>query len=303
MIEPPPTPSRALVLGLADADGHLDAGALYAVAEAAGFTTTTIRLALRRLVEGGLAESEGRGRKATLQLTPAGLAERLPDLVWVAAAHRADAGLDPWDGCWHLVSFEVPESARSARDALRNRIIELLGAPLGGALYVSPHRWEPWIDAVAVAHAVVDRVSTVTATQLRHRGSADPAVVARSLWSIDELAAGYQAFVDRWVQLPMTIDRATAVRLAFEASGEIEQLLRRDPVLPQELLPPGFAGPAARALYLDTMRALAAEPLVADANIYTTYRDAIDHALAQSTDQFWTEAYARTATTPSAQEA
>ncbi len=139
----------------------------------------------------------------------------------------------------------------------------------------------------------------ITANQLRHRGSDDPTVVARSLWPIDDLAAEYQAFVDRWSRLPATIDQATAVRLAFEASGEIEHLLRRDPILPPEMLPPGFAGPAARTLYLDTMGVLAAEPLVTEANIYTTYRDAIDRALAQTTDQFWTEAYARTATTTS----
>jgi phenylacetic acid degradation operon negative regulatory protein len=288
------TPSRALILGLADADGRLEAEPLYAVAEAAGLTNTTIRLALRRLVEADLVESEGRGRKATLQLTPAGLAERLPDLIWVAAAHRADAGLDSWDGYWHLVSFEIPESDRPARDALRNRIVELLGAPLGGALYVSPHPWEPWIDAVANANAVTDRVTTITATQLQHRGSADLAAVAQSLWPVEDLAADYEAFVDRWTQLPSMIDRDTAIRLAFEASGEIELLLRRDPLLPTQMLPAGFAGPAARALYLDTMGALATEPLVAEANIYTAYRTAIDRAVGQTADEFWTEAYANT---------
>ncbi len=197
------------------------------------------------------------------------------------------------------MSFEVPESDRPARDALRNRIVELLGAPIGGALYVSPHPWEPWIDAVADTHAVADRVTTIIATRLRHRGSADPVTVARSLWPIDDLAIGYRAFLDRWTELPTTIDRATAVRLAFEASGEIEYLLRRDPILPAEMLPSGFAGPGARALYLDTMNVLASDALVAEANIYTTYRTAIDHALTQTADQFWTEAYARTATTTS----
>ena len=297
MVDPPSTPSRALILGLADAQGRLDAEPLYAVAEAAGFTTTTIRLALRRLVDAGLAESEGRGRKATLQLTPAGLAERLPDLLWVAAAHRADAGLDKWDGHWHLVSFEIPEHDRPARDAIRTRIVQLLGAPLGGALYVSPHAWEPWIEAVAAANGATERITTVVATELRHRGSADPSTVARSLWPVEALAADYEAFVDRWDRLPTPIDRVTAVRLAFEVSAEIEKLLRRDPLLPPEMLPSGFAGPAARNRYLEVMTALAAEPLVAEANIYNAYRTAIDRALGQPSDEFWAEAYANTGAT------
>lgn len=290
----PSTPSRALILGLADAEGRLSAEPLYAVADAAGITSTTIRLALRRLVEAGLAETEGRGRRAVLQLTAAGLAERRTDLVWVAAAHRADAGLDRWDGCWHLVSFEIPEADRSTRDALRNRIVELLGAPIGGSLYVSPHRWEPWIAAVAAGYGVADRVTTMAAARLHHRGATDPAAVAATLWPVDALIADYAAFLDRWGSSPTPTDAAEAVRVAFEASGEIERLLRRDPLLPAELLPADFGGPAARVRYLDLMADLAAEPLVAEAEIYQAYRRAIDRALAQSADEFWTEAYAHT---------
>lgn len=294
MSEGPRTPSRAFILGLADTGGGLDAEPLYAAAEAAGFTTTTIRLAVRRLLEAGLVESEGRGRKATLQLTAAGLAERLPDLFWVAAAHRSDAGLDGWDALWHLVSFEIPERQRAARDALRNRIVELQGAPLGGALYVSPHPWEPWIAAVASEHEVTDHVTTIEATQLVHHGSADIATVARSLWPLDALAADYESFVHRWRDLPADVGRDAAVRIAFQISSQIEYLLRRDPLLPPKMLSPAFAGPVARARYIDVMDTLAAEPLVAEANIYRSYRATIDRALRQSADEFWTDAYANT---------
>ncbi|MGI9613070.1 MAG: PaaX family transcriptional regulator C-terminal domain-containing protein [Acidimicrobiales bacterium] len=292
------TPSRAFILGLADTDGHLDAGPLYAVAEAAGFTTTTIRLALKRLIEAGFVDRRGRGRKASLQLTPAGLSERLEDLAWVAFAHRADAGLDVWDGRWNLVSFEIPEDKRPARDALRNRITELLGAPVGGALYVSPHPWKPWIDAIATANNVADRVTTITATQLHHRGLTEPAAVARSLWPIDELAADYKAFVARWEQQPAAPDQVTTVRLAFQASTEIEALLRRDPLLPDKILPDDFAGQSARKLYLEVMANLAEEPLVAAANIYTAYRSAIDRALSQTAEEFWSVAFADTRAKP-----
>lgn len=285
------TPSRAFILGLADTQGRLEADPLYAVAEAAGFTATTIRLAVKRLIDADLVERRGRGRKATLQLTAAGLADRSEDLVWVAFAHRADAGLDIWDGQWHLVSFEIPEHHRQARDALRNRITELMGAPIGGALYVSPHPWQPWINAVASAHDVTDRITTMTATHIHHRGLTDPPAVARSLWPVAELATDYEAFVQRWAQLPAVPDQVTAVKLAFEASREIEALLRRDPLLPDKILPNGYAGPTARKLYLEVMATLAEEPLVAAANIYTSHRSAIDRALSQTAEDFWTAAF------------
>ncbi|MEO1058968.1 MAG: transcriptional regulator, partial [Actinomycetota bacterium] len=119
------TPTRAFVLGLADDDGLLDAGALYDAADAAGFTATTMRLALMRLRDAGALTVDGRGRNASIRLTERGRADRSPDLAWVAAAYRLDAGLDPWDHMWHLVSFEIPETQRAARDAVRARIVDL----------------------------------------------------------------------------------------------------------------------------------------------------------------------------------
>ena len=146
-----PTPTRAFVLGIADGDGRIDAAALYGAAEAVGFTDTRIRLTLRRLVEAGSVTVTGRGRAATIELSEAGLAERMTDLTWVAAAHRLDAGLDTWDGVWHLAAFEIPERERAARDAVRGALVDLLCAPLSGGLYLSPWPIEPWVAPVAAA--------------------------------------------------------------------------------------------------------------------------------------------------------
>lgn len=282
-------PTRAFVLGLADRAGRIDAAALYDAAGAVGFTDTKLRLTLRRLAEAGLIESEGRGRAAQWTLTDAGLAERSGDLSWVAMAHRLDHGLDRWDGTWHLTAFEVPERQRAARDTLRSLLVDLFAAPLGGGLYVSPWPLRMWIGDTIAELGIADRVTHLTTDHLDVGGLAAPAPIAARLWPVDDLAEAYDAFVATWepVVADPPADEAAAVRAAFGASAEIEAVLRRDPVLPIELLPDGFAGPAARALYRELLGALRGHQVLADANIFGAYEAAIADALAASAEDFW----------------
>ncbi len=283
------TPTRIFIHGLADDDGRLDTEFLYAAAEAAGFTRTKLRLALRRMADDGLLTSEGRGRKAATRLTPAGLADRSPDLAWVGAAYRADAGLDAWDGNWHLASFEIPERRRAARDAVRRQIVELFGGQLSGGLYLSPLRWEPWIATVARANDVVDRITLLETTTLAHAGASEPSDIAALVWPIDRVDRGYRTFVSTWQARLGSIphDPADAVRLAFEAASEFEAAFRADPMLPEPLTPLDFAGPPARRLFLELLDTVQARTELTNANLFSTYRNTVDRALRATQDEFW----------------
>ncbi|MGI9644424.1 MAG: PaaX family transcriptional regulator C-terminal domain-containing protein [Ilumatobacteraceae bacterium] len=292
------TPTRTFIFGLADDAGRLAAGPLYDAAEAAGFTDTKLRLALRRMSEAGLVIVEGRGRKAAIHLTPAGLAARSPDLVWIGAAHRSDAGLDRWDGRWHLAAFEIPEHRRAARDALRDQIVELFGAHLAGGVYVTAFPWEAWLAAVTDVHGIRDRLTMTSTERLDVGGRSDPLEIAAALWPVADLDAEYRAFVVRWGTLPAAVpdDPAVAVRAAFEMSTEFDQVVRRDPILPDELLPREFAGPTARALYREAMQALSSHEILARANLVGSYESAIEAALTENADDFWSLAFAATST-------
>lgn len=65
MTEPAP-PTRSFVLGMAGDSGELDASALYDAADALGFTSTRIRLTLRRFVDASSITVEGCGRAAVV---------------------------------------------------------------------------------------------------------------------------------------------------------------------------------------------------------------------------------------------
>ena len=295
-VNEPAPPTRSFVLGMAGDSGELDASALYDAADALGFTSTRIRLTLRRLVDAGSITVEGRGRAAVVRLTAAGLTERSTDLTWVAAAHRLDAGLDAWDDAWHLAAFEIPERSRAARDAVRGALVDLLCAPLSGGLYLSPWPIEPWIGPIAETHGIADRMSYVESSSISVGGHRDPAGIAAAAWPVERMADGYAAFVERWrpVADRPPSEPADAVRAAFTASAEIEDLLRIDPVLPDVALPAGFAGPEARRVYRALLGVLGGHELVARANVFGAYEAAIERALGQRAETFWAEAIGRT---------
>ncbi len=288
--------ARSFVYGLADGAGHVDTEVLYATAEVIGFSSTKLRLALKRMVEAGLISSNGRGRKAEIELTASGLADRSPDLAWTAVAYRADAGLDIWDGVWHLAGFEIPESQRSARNAVRQQLVDLLGGQLSGGLYVSPLSWEPWLIAVAHQQGVSDRITLATTTDLSHAGRTAPREVAATIWPVEEMHHGYRQFMTRWEPRlgDLPDDGLQAARMAFEVATDFERTIRRDPLLPEPLVRPDFAGPTARALFIDLIAALGRRSPQPDAALFSAHIQAVDRALEQDQTDFWASVYAET---------
>ncbi len=109
------------------------------------------------------------------------------------------------------------------------------------------------------------------------------------MWSVDEVNQGYVDFLTLWTsQLhDLPTDPLAAVRLAFEAADHFESVFRRDPLLPDTLVPTDFTGPAARRLFLDLLNGLEAHPELAHANLFHTYRNTVANALAQNQDDFW----------------
>ncbi|MGI9607049.1 MAG: PaaX family transcriptional regulator C-terminal domain-containing protein [Acidimicrobiales bacterium] len=281
-------PSRAFVLGLANEEGALDANVLYKLAAAVGLTDTTIRLTLRRLVQSELAESSGRGRSAQIQLTAAGLAERAPDVGWTVLAYRLDQGLYDWDQRWHLVSFEIPEAQRTARDALRNQLHNLLGASHNG-LYVSTHEWEPWVSAIAAHHGIERHVTMISTDHIDIGGETDPSEIASQLWPLNELNKQAKEFIDRWSNAAVDppADLRDAARAAYLASTEFEALLRQDPLIPRQLEPNTWNPPAARQLYRTLIDQLSnTHDEIRQANVFAAFSGALDRTATMSQTAF-----------------
>ncbi|MFB6892891.1 PaaX family transcriptional regulator C-terminal domain-containing protein [Kitasatospora sp. NPDC056327] len=261
-------PTRTLVEGMVRTDGTVDAGELYAVAGELGMTDQQVRLCIKRMAAEGLLVQEGRGRRAVLRETDRARRAAEPEAGFVRHMYAQDAGLAPWDGRWHLAAFAVPESARTARDALRETLVRLGGAAVQGGVYASANAWEPLVEAEAERLGVGDRLTLLTTTDLRIGGEEDPAALARRLWPLDELAEGHRRLAalaaDRLARLTRLADgaadagaaRVERLAVAVELAAGFTRATEPDPLLPPELLPRPWPGAEARALTADCWRLL-----------------------------------------------
>ncbi|MEU2135002.1 PaaX family transcriptional regulator C-terminal domain-containing protein [Streptomyces sp. NPDC018352] len=282
-------PTRTLVEALIRTDTTVDTGELYAIAPLLGMTDQQVRLCVKRLVTEGRFTQEGRGRKAVLRATGATEQTLGPDVEFVAHAFRQDAGLAPWDGTWHLVAFAVPETARSARDALRAALTRLGGAPVQGGLYISANAWEPYVEDQACHLDVLDHLTLLTTDNLRHGSEHDPAVIARTLWPQDEIADRYQRLASvarprlRRLQEDTHLPGPQRLTIAVELAAEFTRAMEPDPLLPPELLPRPWPGTQARELVAQCWSLLDKYTEESErVSLFQLYRDAIRPAAADN---------------------
>lgn len=288
MVDPQPErveiSTRTLVEAMIRADGTVDAGELYAVAGSLRMTDQQVRLCVKRLVAEGRFTHEGRGRKAVLRATAETTRAIAPDVEFVRYAFRQDGGLTAWDGTWWLVAFAIPERARQARDALRDTVVRLGGAPLQGGLYVSANAWEELIEAEADRLGVRGCVTFLTSRDLRVGGEGDPRRLAARLWPLDDVAGGYARLAD--IARPR-LDRLRTLRgpagrerliIAIELAAEFTRAIEPDPLLPPELLPQPWPGTLARALVAEAWGLLLAAEDGGTPRLFHHYADVVREA-------------------------
>ncbi|MEV6554949.1 PaaX family transcriptional regulator C-terminal domain-containing protein [Nocardia sp. NPDC051756] len=261
-------------------DATIDGGELYTVANALGMTDQQVRLCVRRLVADGQFTQQGRGRKAILRATAATMRTLAPDVEFVRFMFEQDRGAAPWDGCWHLVAFAIPEAARPARDAMRDGIVRLGGAPVQGGLYVSANAWEAQLDALAAGLEVSDHITTFTSADLRIGQTESPRRIAARLWPLDDIAARHRRLLDfarrTLRRLRETeLDDTELLTVTIELAAEFTRAMEPDPLLPPQLLPQPWAGTKARGMVAECWSLLLATETHAPTRLFRAYGDVI----------------------------
>ncbi len=233
---------RTLIEACISAEGRAELDVVYDLGLALGLPEQTVRLALRRMQAEGILEQRGRGRSGHLVLTAQGELRAERERALVEFAFAQDRSDIPWDGCWRLYGFSVPEHHRAERDGLR-RLLTLLGAAqLLPGVYATPHDLGSELRR-SVAPATLDRYLIVSvSTDLRMPGCETPRDVAERLWPATEIDAAYErlaAEVHRRPAAAPTGPVAVAAR-ALELVDALDAALLADPLLPSELLPEGW---------------------------------------------------------------
>ncbi|HEX4813937.1 MAG TPA: PaaX family transcriptional regulator C-terminal domain-containing protein [Nonomuraea sp.] len=220
---PPRLPARRLVR----------IGALFGIAEG------TVRVALSRMVAAGDLIQEHRSYR---------LSERL-----VERQARQDESRDPhtrpWDGTWEIAVVTAERRAPADRAAFRHTMTALRLAELREGTWLRPANLvREWPEAVTAQCTLIDG-----------RPRRDPTPL---LWDLDGWAAQARR-LERALESALETTLETAMETAMETapvtagglaegflvSAAVLRHLLADPLLPEELLPPGWPGAELRARY------------------------------------------------------
>jgi phenylacetic acid degradation operon negative regulatory protein len=226
--------------------GQVPLRALTELLEVFGVGESTSRVVLSRMRREGWFTTHRDGRQISYALTDRGL--RTLD---EGRARIFDRGRDDWDGTWRMVIYAVPEENRSERDRARRMLTWHGFGPLAAATWISPH---PRLDTVASALADLS-ATRVDLLESRSASRESDRQMAARCWDLDGLGRDYVELASAYEHLPpvselTALDGREALRRQVELVASYRTLPFRDPDLPAELLPEGWAGRRAHQLFI-----------------------------------------------------
>jgi phenylacetic acid degradation operon negative regulatory protein len=224
-----------------------------------GLDAPSVRTAVFRLKKRGWLASETRSGSRGYALAPIAL-KALADgdeIIWHA---RQPADLA--DG-WCIVSFSVPESARSKRDQLRTHLAALGFGNVGAAMWIAPARMRAAADQAIAELGLTAHCAIFVGDYV---GGRDLPGLLRDSWDLVEIDRRYREFSQRFQgEAPkldaIVVDRRRAFLSYLAIIDQWRKLPFRDPGLPREILPADWSAPAAGALFEGLVAALEAPAL------------------------------------------
>lgn len=207
-------------------------------------TTKTGRIdrVLQRLRSSGTISVTGEGPidQRILRLTDEGRR------IALGGVDPAAAWIRPWDGVWRVVAFDIPENDEARRTRLRRRLHEFRFGWLQNSVWISPDPLDAFRGGLDEAGIVPD---SLTYFEAHSAGGESPASLVRSAWDFDWLARAYADYQKILQLRPSSIagTQAAWLRWLQNEHRAWRLIARRDPFLPEILLPADYRGRAAWA--------------------------------------------------------
>jgi phenylacetic acid degradation operon negative regulatory protein len=226
--------------------GRVWTAALLDALGALGVEERTARQAVWRSAERGLLESERIGRRTRWALSEAATRLLTEGTRRIYSLHREPR---PWDGRWLLLYVSVPESQRDLRHRMRTRFGWAGFASLGSGTWVSP-----WIDREVEVRDVLEDLGLSSGGGARSfiakpGGIGDVNEMVTATWPLGEIAAGYDAFLERFGTAPPAESGYDAFVNQVRLVHEWRRFPFLDPDLPGDLLPRDWSGYRAAELF------------------------------------------------------
>lgn len=233
--------------------GRIWTSNLIALLDVLGVSERAVRSTFSRMTKKGWLVSRRKGRYSSYALTRSG--ERV---VRDAQIRIFEPRRTTWDGLWHMVVYSVPEEKRKLRSALRKNLGWLGFGSLAPGTWISPNdRREEVEDQLDELGA---RPYAVYFGGMELNYATNEEVVSRC-WDLGSLNQEYMTFLETYEaafkqdrdrkRRGVPLDPAECFRQRFWLTLEYSQFPRRDPNLPERLLPSSWLGVHASAMFTE----------------------------------------------------
>ncbi|WP_340150014.1 phenylacetic acid degradation operon negative regulatory protein PaaX [uncultured Sneathiella sp.] len=241
--------------GVAPHGGTVWLGSLINLVAALGLNERVVRTAVFRLQKDGILSSEQMGRRSYYSLTQSGRHR------FAEATHRIYASGDiPWNGNWLLLFV----ARRLLTDADRRRLETALGwlgfGDLGAGVHAHPTATKDSVETLLQDLDLTGKVTILSGASPADTPFDAPDILVTKGWNLKSLEADYNRFIDHFSIFATpetdaaTFDEKKCFIIRSLLVHDYRRVLLRDPMLPAELLPAGWNGNRARALFQDIYR-------------------------------------------------
>lgn len=214
----------------------------------AGLDSSSVRTAVFRLKKRGWLEAETRAGSRGYTLTPVALDALAAgdEVIWHA---RQPAVLA--DG-WCVVTFSLPETARTQRHRLRSHLTSLGFGNAGAGVWLAPARMQTAAERAIAELGLTSYCAVFVGHYVAGQELAD---LLHQSWDLAGIDERYRAFVEQYEPVAGRLrgEGVTDARDAFVTYlGLVDhwrKLPFRDPGLPPDLLAASWSAPTATALF------------------------------------------------------
>ena len=227
--------------------GEIWVGSLIQIAAQFGLSQQAVRSALSRMSQHGWLKVRRVGNRSYYGATP-----RTKRLLEEGSRRIFAERSVAWDHQWRLLVYSIPEKKREVRTELRKQLAWLGYGPLSSGSWICPRDVGTELDQLTERLGIGPYVETFTGS---HDGVSDDRMLAARCWDLVGLNRRYDSFLSKYQPLLDDLRRRDDVTPSecfvqrFLLIHEYRKFFFIDPELPEELLPEGWYGTAARSLF------------------------------------------------------
>lgn len=149
-----------------------------------------------------------------------------------------------WNGEWYIVTFDIPESCRRKRDALREKLEKLGFGRLQNSVWISPVNYLANIESWVKFHNIENWVIPSATNKLGRVASEE---LAERVWHIERINERYKDFISLCKKF---FRKEKGYKFdKFRIIMNYLRILKEDPQLPENLLSADWQAKLAHKFY------------------------------------------------------